>query len=236
MNRRIVFCYIALSTMTVAIICGAQAPPAPRGQVQQLVPDHSYNPGPEWLTYKGLSDLIALAPTWPQDRELSAEESARLMMIAQCLQLASVDDVDRALSYYMIGCYEQLHDISERQMAWTRVLLLLRTLFELPDGDPKKWQPEDPLPGPTVCAGIPYKGLQTEVAPSLSLPLSWGESGPRLMVTPEYGPLVGEMYQPQREFRFFLVRFKYRDLSRFTNTSFKQWDDYFEYRRKNDKP
>ena len=166
-----------------------------------------------WELYDQLVWAIQRCPEWTADSPRTAEEWRSLLETAALLQSQDPRDVEIALITYMV-IDQHKHPETKSPQAWSKPMLLLRLMFEIP-ADRKGAAPSERL---RACGGIRWRAAGDEkVFPAVSLPIEWNDEGPRLVVDPVYETLGGDLsgaYQPQVEHHEMAKRFKPRDLSR----------------------
>jgi hypothetical protein len=155
---------------------------------------------------------------------MTESEWKSVVRVALALQRTDPEIVERALIVYMIieTFYRQS---GSRIGAWTKPMLILRVMFDIPD-DPVIFDPVMPELRVAPCGGFSYILTTGEIekGPSLALPVLWTDSGPSLRaLRPQIGGGT-RTYQPQVEYRYFLTHFRYReDLQSLVDTKVTGW-------------
>lgn len=172
-----------------------------------------------------ITEMIEACDAWPsttQDNwakpfvEYSDAAWCKLVRTAVVLQKTPCVVVEQALQEYMTkhGVSSGMGCITE----WTKPLLLLRVMFQLPESEVEEeaiekygmgamgfggFGPAPPLLNPTD----PESG-EREVPVTFASPLSWTPRGPKLVA--RLGNYNGSPYAASEEYQFFLKHFPFR--------------------------
>lgn len=155
---------------------------------------------------------IERLPEWPHRWRtpiLDEDEWLRIVELAQQLQRQPVDKVRRALVEYI----SSTDSIPFAPTKWSKVFLLLRVMFDLPDEAYDKRKPERPqIAGGGF--GSAYRGLSAREIKKrgmrLSWPISWRDGIPQLEC--RLGGYNGSPYDVDAEFSLLLKHYGFRDL------------------------
>ena len=149
----------------------------------------------------GASELVsrmAQIRPWGQADSWTPADWRTLEEVAACVQKMPPHTVRNAIQEYL--CAEpppgEFHVEAE-----IRVLLLLRTVFELPERAPVEER--------KIYIGLSNRPEPEDGMVNLSWPISWSTGKPRLVASSEgfRGPYLGE-----DEYCYFLCKYPYRDL------------------------
>ena len=167
-----------------------------------------------WEQSYDLAERIQGLSSWTSDGRPRDGDWNAILSLAWTLQGLHDADVQAVLVVFMINSQR---DNPGDWQAWSKPMLLLRVMFDIPDEPQPAQQVSDVLyrdSGATICAGIPYRGCgATDRTPlaTFSLPLTWNGNGPSLAACPYPAfSWTGPSYQPQQEFAYFRKHFKYR--------------------------
>jgi hypothetical protein len=169
-----------------------------------------YERGPTWNECAAVARVIEASAVWPEGRLLTVEEWQSVIRVAFALQKTDPKLVERGLIVYMAVHQTCNPQDEELVSAWTKPMLILRVMFELPM---ESWRADFTNQDALPCGGLPYKLIakEPEARVNLGLPLSWSAEGPRqTALRPHIGGVAGQPYQPQREFRYMLSKYRYR--------------------------
>ena len=153
-----------------------------------------------WEHIAELARSIERVTPW-QNREFTETEWDKLMSAAVELQNAHPDDAYAAFVLYMRLYADPSSDMEARFMAWSKPMLVLRIMFDLPSAESEI----------TQLAGISFD-LRGSSRHSLALPFDWSGHRPKLCAFPIYrGGGSFPDYQPHLEFAAFRDCCKHRD-------------------------
>jgi hypothetical protein len=141
--------------------------------------------------------LSALAP-WPSAGDLSTEQWERYIEAARELQQADPGDTERTIAEF-VGRRSGF-DAAEDE---TRVFLLLRVVFDLPERAPADER--------RAYAGwVNWPPPDADGNVNLSWPITW-ETGRPALIAPYEGS-EGESYAAPEEYRYLRTNFRFRAL------------------------
>lgn len=167
-----------------------------------------------WQGVRNLVGIISSATPWTGSGPDSAQQWRPTIHAALALQQAGPAEVERALLAYMVYV-DKSQGAELFGAAWSKPLLILRVMFELPEEEMSAEAEIDLwLNGVAPNGGFPFigstPGFPTHI--SLGSPVAWGPEGPELTARPDRKTIlfVGSGYQPQREYRYFIKRFPFR--------------------------
>ena len=126
---------------------------------------------------------------------------SRLRVTALMLQRTDKGTVEDAIEEFV---RETAHR-SDYLEQWSKVFLLLRVMFALPEAAP----PSDAR----IFGGwlAPYRGAGTSAKVNLAWPIQWNNQRPRLVA--RYSGYEGAAYLAWLEYSYFLNKYKFRDLT-----------------------
>jgi hypothetical protein len=133
----------------------------------------------------------------------------RLVATARILQNADPTRLEDALSSYVTHYYTSFEDDVDMVAEWSKPLLLLRVMFDLPESeDLTKYHPI----GCMGFGGFGWKAVreEMEVPRTLATPVTFRNGRPEL--TAKRAGYSGPPYQVQDEYRFFFDNFEVRKL------------------------
>jgi len=180
----------------------------------------------EGYSHHDVTNIVAMihdSTGWHADLIGDRRSWDSILRAAARLQRENPNLVEAALASYMCsyGASSKYENIEEMFLAWSKPMLILRCMFEIPAqsatdvmrdrfGANHKATKDGKA---TVAAGIGLTFLPGEdEMRSYAIPLAWDEAGPRLVATMRSsGAGSIAVYQPQLEYRFFAQQFKFRD-------------------------
>jgi hypothetical protein len=148
-----------------------------------------------------VQDLLAAfraLPPWPSDRDLSDEDWLRYVNAARLVQHSEPADAKRALARFLDEA-EGFAGVENE----TRLFLLLRVVFDLPDRAPADQRR-------TFKGWVNWPEPDTEGNVNLSWPVSWSAGQPILLA--RFEGADGPRYAAVEEYRHLLARFPFREL------------------------
>ena len=159
-----------------------------------------------WHDYLLLAHRIESLPAWPYDRQFSEEEWESFYKAARAFQALNADDLEKALLAYMI----LVHDDRPTRIAFSRPMLLLRVMFEIPTNAVREWPARV-----RACGALPYKPRVAVDIRHIAEPIRWDTEPPHFSVQLSDEPIIGSgpPYDPLGEARYFRTHFSFRDLS-----------------------
>jgi hypothetical protein len=153
--------------------------------------------GPSASNPEELARLFQALPKWATNHDLTDDEQQRLLATARTVQQAAPATVRKAIDRFMTDTDE--YDPLDREFAETKLFLLMRVVFDLPESVP--------------AADMAYfKGyLRPESAlRNPSWPISWTEGKPQ--VVDRCVGSRGGRYLAADEYDFLLTRYRFRKL------------------------
>jgi hypothetical protein len=132
----------------------------------------------------------------------STEHWARILAAAQKVQDSDTDSVEASLRQYAV----QNPDLPLLQD--TKLLLLLRVVFDVPEAAPPSTRGKDPAFGGWFTMGT---DINEDGSVNLAWPISWRRGQPALVSG--FVGLQGKRFDASAEYRFFKERYPYRKLA-----------------------
>lgn len=123
----------------------------------------------------------------------------RLLSVAAVCQKVDPPTLDGALHDYIVHYATSFEDDVDSVAEWTKPLLLLRVMFELPEKE------GGPYPGAFTFGAFAYIGCESEptVPDAMALPIFWGPQGPRFAA--RFFGYYGADYAADKEYKYFLM-------------------------------
>lgn len=180
----------------------------------------------KWTEYSDIATLIERLPAWG-DRDFTAEEWQRYLVLADALQALDDESMERILLIYLDRAW-QTHKRRCETEAYTQPMILLRLMFRTPselfDG-----QGQDGVRGSLQTRGVSIMGSGVWYKPfdagvdrmkvAVTYPVVFDEHGPRLIGAVQSG-IPGSTpsrpsYQIHLEYRAFREMYQSRELAPF---------------------
>jgi hypothetical protein len=206
-----------------------QDTPHPENTVTAVQQETTNNDLHEWERYSKLASIIESSVPWTSIGPTSKRQWEAVLRAALALQKAAPEDVEVALLVYMCKAADGRSDPIARADSWSRPMLMLRVMFDIPESGPGS------LPVPRnavgICGGLPYERPTEPLQPSLSWPIRWTPSGPELVVfrSDKSRGKRGHptSYQPHLEYRYFRSHFPPREgLQTLIDIEIQTWADH----------
>jgi hypothetical protein len=158
------------------------------------------------ITNKDMMAMIHALAAWPESmggRDLTDSEWREYIDVAALIQQQDSEVVAKVLHDYIVHFETSFDETVDYTLEWSKVMLLLRVMFALPE------EPRPDLPAPGSWAGqVVREGPPS--SRSFSFPVHWNGKRPELVAF--MAGYNGPPYEAEREYRDFLKQFRFRDL------------------------